>query len=75
MILFTREFSVSNSAGWYSLTFVKMQEENWGDIEKVFQKKIIQNCFYMNNGLFQYQIKNSWYNSEITIKYKKRLNH
>ena len=49
MILFTREFSVSNSAGWYSLTFVKMQEENWGDIEKVFQKTHVYLWFIYHN--------------------------
>ena len=48
MILFTREFVVSNSIGWYILTFVKMQEENWGDIEKIFQNNK-KGLFYMES--------------------------
>lgn len=39
MISFTREFAIPNSTGQYILTFVKMQEGNWDDIEKVFQKR------------------------------------
>lgn len=39
MILFTREFVIPNSIGQYILTFIKMQEGNWWDIEKVFQKE------------------------------------
>ena len=38
MILFTREFIISNFIGWYILTFMKMQEENCKDIEKIIQK-------------------------------------
>ena len=52
MILFTREFYISNSADQYILTFAKMQEENWGDIEKVFQN-VDEKGYYMNSH-FQY---------------------
>ena len=36
---------MSNSIGQYILTFVKTQEDNWGDIEKVFQETHLQLWF------------------------------
>ena len=40
---------IPNSDSWCILTLVKMQEGNWGDIEKVFQKTHVYLWFIYHN--------------------------